>query len=113
MELHDGRFSAELEWGTRVRGRYEVVAPPDLIAMRWDFEDEAVPMPGRELVGYLRFTPSQRGCTVEVHQCAADPAQATFLSSAWSMVLGRLRSHVDGSASGGRRAPRPKRRPAR
>ena len=28
VTIEDGRFSAELEWGTRVRGRYEVLARP-------------------------------------------------------------------------------------
>jgi uncharacterized protein YndB with AHSA1/START domain len=53
--IRSGRFRATLEWGTEVRGTYEVVSPPDLIAMRWDFDDDAVPLPGRtSLVAYLR-----------------------------------------------------------
>jgi DNA-binding transcriptional ArsR family regulator/uncharacterized protein YndB with AHSA1/START domain len=107
VSIDDGRFRAELEWGTKVRGRYEVVAPPDLIAMRWDFDDEAVPVPGRQLVGYLRFHAVGTGCRIEVHQGASDAAQAEFLSVAWSLVLGRLAEHA---ASNGRA---PKRRPAR
>jgi DNA-binding transcriptional ArsR family regulator/uncharacterized protein YndB with AHSA1/START domain len=94
VSIEDGRFSARLEWGTRVRGRYEVVAPPDLIAMRWDFDDDAIPVPGRQLVAYLRFDSDPSGCRVEVHQVAADPAQAEFLSVAWSLVLGRLVEHT-------------------
>ena len=94
VSIEDGRFSARLEWGTRIRGRYEVVAPPDLIAMRWDFDDDAVPVPGRELVGYLRFQPRSAGCRIEVHQEAADAQQAEFLSVAWSLVLGRLAEHA-------------------
>jgi DNA-binding transcriptional ArsR family regulator/uncharacterized protein YndB with AHSA1/START domain len=109
VSLRDGRFAAELEWGTRVRGRYEVVAPPDLIAMRWDFDDDAVPVPGRELVGYLRFEPLPDGCRIEVHQRAADATQAEFLSAAWSMVLGRLREHAESGVSPRRRPARPKR----
>src|SRR5262249_48735036 len=46
VSLRDGRFAAELEWGTKVRGHYEVVAAPLLIALRWDFDDDAVPLPG-------------------------------------------------------------------
>ena len=106
--MKDGRFAAEMEWGTKVRGHYEVVAPPDLIAMRWDFDDDAVPFPGRQLVGYLRFAPAGRGCHVEVHQWAADGTQAEFLSAAWSMVLGRLREHAE-HRSAGPRSRRPKR----
>ena len=94
VSIEDGRFSARLEWGTRVRGRYEVVAPPDLIAMRWDFDDDAIPVPGRQLVGYLRFHPATSGCRIEVHQVAEDAQQAEFLSAAWSLVLGRLVAHA-------------------
>jgi uncharacterized protein YndB with AHSA1/START domain len=95
VTIEDGRFSTELEWGTRVRGRYEVLAPPDLIAMRWDFDDDRTPVPGRQLVGYLRFLPQPAGCRVEVHQEAHDPDQAHFLTAAWSMVLGRVKEHAD------------------
>jgi DNA-binding transcriptional ArsR family regulator/uncharacterized protein YndB with AHSA1/START domain len=105
VTIEDGRFSTELEWGTRVRGRYEVLAPPDLIAMRWDFDDGVTPVPGRQLVGYLRFFPHDDGCRVEVHQAAQDPEQAQFLTAAWSMVLGRLKEYADLD----RRAQRPKR----
>jgi DNA-binding transcriptional ArsR family regulator/uncharacterized protein YndB with AHSA1/START domain len=110
VTLRDGRFSAELEWGTKVRGHYEVVAPPSLIAMRWDFEDEAVPVPGAQLVAYLRISPSASGTHVEVHQRATSGDQAEFLVTAWSLVLGRLREHHERSAVRPlRRARRPKR----
>ncbi len=110
VAIHDGHFAADLEWGTRVRGRYEVVAPPELIAMRWDFDDDAVPVPGRQLVGYLRFHPLGSGTRVEVHQAAADARQAEFLTVAWSMVLGRFTEHAVGRAAPtGPRSPRPKR----
>lgn len=96
VTIEGDRFAAELEWGTHIRGRYEVVAPPHLIAMRWDFEDDAVPVPGHELVAYLRIDPSPGGCAVVIHQCAADEQQEQFLTAAWSMVLGRLRTWWDG-----------------
>jgi DNA-binding transcriptional ArsR family regulator/uncharacterized protein YndB with AHSA1/START domain len=95
VSITGGRFKAELEWGTQVRGHYEVVAPPELIAMRWDFEDAAPPVPGWQLVGYLRFLRADEGCRVEVHQSARDAEQARFMTSAWSMVLGRFKEHVD------------------
>jgi DNA-binding transcriptional ArsR family regulator/uncharacterized protein YndB with AHSA1/START domain len=95
VTIDEGRFSTEMEWGTRVRGRYEVLAPPHLIAMRWDFDDDRTPVPGRQLVGYLRFLPTADGCRVEVHQEARDSAQAQYLEAAWSMVLGRLKQHTD------------------
>jgi uncharacterized protein YndB with AHSA1/START domain len=115
VQIRDRRFRATLEWGTEVRGSYEVVAPPDLIAMRWDFDDGAVPVPGRALVAYLRVHPARRGSRVEVHQHAADAAQADFLAGAWSFVLGRFaQAHADGTHRlGVSRPPRPKRRRAR
>jgi len=110
VTIEDGRFSTELEWGTRVRGRYEVVAPPELIAMRWDFDDQVTPVPGRQVVGYLRIFERDHGCRVEVHQCAADPQQAEFLTVAWQMVLGRFTEYA-GSGAGAPREQRPKHRP--
>ncbi len=95
VTIEEGRFSTEMEWGTRVRGRYEVMAPPELIAMRWDFDDDLTPVPGRQLTGYLRFLPTVDGCRVEVHQEAQDVGQAQYLTAAWSMVLGRLKEHAD------------------
>jgi DNA-binding transcriptional ArsR family regulator len=86
-------FACTLEWGTRVRGHYEVVVRPELIALRWDFDDDSVPVPGRQLVAYVRFAPLRRRTRVEVHQHASDAAQAEFLAAAWSMVLGRLKVH--------------------
>jgi DNA-binding transcriptional ArsR family regulator/uncharacterized protein YndB with AHSA1/START domain len=111
VAITDGRFNAQLEWGTKVRGHYEVIAAPALIALRWDFDDDAVPVPGRQLVGYVRFFAAPTGCRIEVHQNAANPQQAAFLSSAWSMVLGRLKEHVEQPPGSGphRRPPRAKR----
>lgn len=111
VRIRDRRFRATLEWGTQVRGTYEVVSPPDLIAMRWDFDDDAVPLPGRELVAYLRVHPTRRGSRVEIHQLAADEQQASFLGVAWSLVLGRFaEAHAGDAVPPVRRAPRPKRR---
>ena len=107
VTIEDGRFSAEMEWGTRVRGRYEVVAPPALIAMRWDFDDGVTPVPGRQVVGYLRFFDGAHGTRVEVHQCASGAEQAEFLTAAWQLVLGRFsQAQVDRRTP---REPRPKR----
>jgi DNA-binding transcriptional ArsR family regulator/uncharacterized protein YndB with AHSA1/START domain len=108
VTIRDGRFACTLEWGTRVRGMYEVVAPPQLIALRWDFDDDAVPVPGRELVGYVRFSAVPGGCHVEVHQHAADTHQATFLTAAWSMVLGRLKQSTEQPTALRPRSRRPK-----
>jgi DNA-binding transcriptional ArsR family regulator/uncharacterized protein YndB with AHSA1/START domain len=94
VSLDGGRFACTLEWGTNVRGYYDVVSPPDLIAMRWDFEDDNVPVPGQELTAYLRVRPRPVGAEVEVHQLVEDETQAEFMEAAWSMVLGRLKSGV-------------------
>jgi len=83
-----------MEWGTNVRGRYELVCPPELIVLRWDFEDDNVPVPGGEMTGYLRIQANGQGSHVEVHQLVDSPAQATFMEGAWAMVLGRLKSGV-------------------
>lgn len=112
VTIEDHRFAAELEWGTRVRGHYEVVAPPELIAMRWDFEDDNIPLPGAQLVGYLRFYPTGSGCRVELHQHAENAEQAKFLTVAWSMVLGRFTEYATNGRVGPRPA-RPKRRSSR
>jgi DNA-binding transcriptional ArsR family regulator/uncharacterized protein YndB with AHSA1/START domain len=114
VTIEDGNFACTLEWGTRVRGRYELVCPPELIMMRWDFEDDDVPIPGGEMTGYLRVTSGDGGAHVEVHQLVDTPAQAEFMEQAWAMVLGRLKAGVAKAISAGQqpapRAPRPKRR---
>jgi uncharacterized protein YndB with AHSA1/START domain len=88
----DWRFACTMEWGTHVRGRYELVCPPELIVMSWDFEDDTVPVPGGEMTGYLRVRPSPDGARVEVHQLVDTPVQAEFMQGAWAMVLGRLKA---------------------
>jgi DNA-binding transcriptional ArsR family regulator/uncharacterized protein YndB with AHSA1/START domain len=94
VTLSGGRFACTMEWGTNVRGRYELVCPPELIVMRWDFEDDNVPVPGGEMTGYLRIQPRGQGARVEVHQLVDTPAQAVFMEGAWAIVLGRLKAGV-------------------
>jgi DNA-binding transcriptional ArsR family regulator/uncharacterized protein YndB with AHSA1/START domain len=117
VTIDGGHFAADMEFGTRVRGVYDVVCPPTLIAMRWDFDDDNVPVPGGEHVGYLRLdTRADGGCHVEVHQLVDTPRQAEFMQVAWSLVLGRLQSGVvaacDPTAAAPRRPVRRKRRAA-
>ena len=110
VRIVDGCFSATMEWGTEVRGRYELLHPPHLVVMRWDFEDDAAPVPGREMVGYLRIEPRDGGAHVEVHQLVETPAQAEFMESAWALVLGRLKSGVVAASDHHRPMPgRPRR----
>jgi len=114
VSISDGRFAATMEWGTEIRGRYELVVPPQLVVMTWDFEDDNVPVPGRPLTGYLHVHPNgDGGAHVEVHQLAESAEQAEFMRAAWGMVLGRLRKGVaaasDPATEMPRRRPRPKR----
>jgi DNA-binding transcriptional ArsR family regulator len=90
VTLEDGRFACTLEWGTQVRGWYEHVIAPTLIVMRWDFDDDRIPLPGHELTAYWRSTPTAAGCHIDVHQLVNDTEQAQFMHAAWTMVLGRL-----------------------
>jgi DNA-binding transcriptional ArsR family regulator/uncharacterized protein YndB with AHSA1/START domain len=94
VSISGGRFATTLEWGTSVRGRYELVCPPELIVMRWDFDDDNVPVPGGEMTGYLRIQPHDGGALVEVHQIVETAAQAEFMEKAWALVLGRLKAGV-------------------
>jgi len=110
VTIEDGNFACTMEWGTRVRGRYELVCPPELIVMRWDFEDDNVPVPGGEMTGYLRIQPGPDGTHVEVHQLVDTPAQAEFMQGAWATVLGRLKAGVARASDPGQSMPL---RPAR
>jgi DNA-binding transcriptional ArsR family regulator/uncharacterized protein YndB with AHSA1/START domain len=94
VSISGGRFACTLEWGTNVRGRYELVCPPELIVMRWDFDEDNVPVPGGEMTGYLRIQPHPQGAHVEVHQIVDTAAQAEFMEQAWALVLGRLKAGI-------------------
>jgi DNA-binding transcriptional ArsR family regulator len=114
VTIDDGAFACTMEWGTHVRGRYEVVSPPELIALRWDFEDDVVPVPGGDMTGYVRFTSVEDGTRVDVHQIVDTGVQAEFMEGAWTLVLGRLRAGIVRALEPGGPAParptRPKRR---
>jgi DNA-binding transcriptional ArsR family regulator len=95
VSIDDGAFAATMEWGTEVRGRYELVVPPRLIVLSWDFDEANVPVPGRPLTGYLRVREEAgAGSRVEVHQLVETPQQATFMEAAWGLVLGRLKMNL-------------------
>lgn len=111
VTIKDGRFAATMEWGTEVRGTYDAVCPPQLLAMRWDFEDDNVPVPGRELIGYLRVESTPDGSHVEVHQLVRDAVEADFMEAAWGLVLGRFKQGVSAASKGGSSTPRRRRRP--
>ena len=98
VTIRNGRFAATLDWGVEVRGTYDLVVPPTLIVMRWDFEPDNVPVPGGEMTGYLRVTAlaSRRRrhprTLVEVHQLVRRPEHVAYMERAWTSVLGRLRA---------------------
>jgi DNA-binding transcriptional ArsR family regulator/uncharacterized protein YndB with AHSA1/START domain len=94
VTIDDGAFACTMEWGTQVRGRYELVTAPDLIVVRWDFEDDIIPVPGCEMTGYVRFFPSGEGTHVAVHQIVDTMAHAEFMEGAWTLVLGRLKAGI-------------------
>jgi DNA-binding transcriptional ArsR family regulator len=122
VTIHDGRFACTMEFGTRVRGTYDIVSPPNLLALRWDFEDDNVPVPGGEMPGYVRFQAldgdvaggGAGGTRIEVQQLVDTPAQAEFMEVAWTMVLGRCKAGIaaatNPAATVKTRRPRPKRR---
>jgi DNA-binding transcriptional ArsR family regulator len=106
VSISEDRFAATMEWGTEVRGRYELVVPPELIVMSWDFDDDNVPVPGRPLTGYLRVHPLRRKTArVDVHQLVDSPEQARFMEAAWAMVLGRLKKGVVAASSSRKAVP--------
>jgi uncharacterized protein YndB with AHSA1/START domain len=110
VSIDGNQFAATLEWGTEVRGRYEIVVPPQLIVMSWDFDDGNVPVPGHPLVGYLRVYPDGGGSRVVVHQVVNSSDRAAFMEGAWAMVLGRLKANVASALAGSAPAPRQHRR---
>ena len=94
VTIVDGRFACETERGIRVRGIYDVVAPPTLLAMRWDFDAEDVPVPADLRTAYLRVLPTATGSRIDVHQFVADDDEAYDARSAWSAVLTRYRDRL-------------------
>ena len=94
VTINEGHFSTTMEWGTTIRGRYEHVNAPEMIALKWDFDDDNIPLPGSELRGYMHFLETAAGCRVEVYQIVDTEEQAAFMDLAWTMVLGRLREGV-------------------
>ncbi len=94
VTITDGRFACETERGIRVRGIYDAVAPPTLLAMRWDFDAEEVPVPADLRTAYLRVLPTVAGSRIDVHQFAADADEAADSRAAWTSVLTRYRDHL-------------------
>lgn len=114
VTLDDGVFAATMEWGTSVRGRYELLVPPRFIHFVWDVADDGAPAPGAELPAYVHIEDRpRRRARVEARQLVHDRQQASFMDAAWGMVLGRLHDGVAAAVRGSAvspRTPRPKRR---
>lgn len=94
VTLVDGAFTATMEWGLRVRGFYDHVLEPSLIAMTWDFEEGDVPVPGAGQRAYLELQPTAGGCRVIVRQLVADAGQIRRMERIWGLVLERFRANV-------------------
>jgi uncharacterized protein YndB with AHSA1/START domain len=94
VTIEDGRFATETDRGIHVRGIYDVVAPPTLLAMRWDFDAEDVPVPADLRTAYLRVLPTPSGSRVDVHQFATSDEDAQDARDAWTSVLERFRAGV-------------------
>jgi DNA-binding transcriptional ArsR family regulator len=112
VTLRDGHFSCTMEWGDEIRGRYEHVLEPSLIVMNWDFEANAVPVPGESQRAYLHITATADGCRLQLNQLVRSDQQAEFMEVAWGFVLGRFQEHIHEAIQpdpvGARRRRRPK-----
>jgi DNA-binding transcriptional ArsR family regulator/uncharacterized protein YndB with AHSA1/START domain len=100
VTIIDGHFACETERGIRVRGIYDVVAPPTLLAMRWDFDAQDVPVPADLRTAYLRVLPTGTGSRVDVHQFVHDDVEARDMHDAWTSVLTRFRDGLTGALAG-------------
>lgn len=94
VTLDQGRFAMTMEWGLRVRGVYEHMVAPSLIVMRWDFEQDEIPIPGDGRRAYLEISAGPDGngstCTAEVTQLLRSTDQAGYMERAWGMILSRF-----------------------
>ncbi len=117
VTIDRGHFSCRMEFGTQVRGTYDLVNEPSLIAMHWDFDDGTIPVPGAGHRALLVVWPGDtaRDCRVELHQYADDPERLHRLERAWRLVLDRFAEGIsralDPTATVTMRPTRPRRRP--
>lgn len=113
VSLEDGRFACTMEFGTHVRGTYELVCAPSLIVMRWDFRNDEPPVPGAGRRADLVIAPLDAGRSrLALHQFVDSDDQAAYMDRAWRLVLGRfvegVRSALDPAAPMPARQARPR-----
>ncbi len=94
VTIDDGHFACETDRGIHVRGIYDVIAPPTLLAMRWDFDAQDVPVPADLRTAYLRVLPTAAGSRVDVHQFVTGEDEARDAHDAWASVLTRFREGI-------------------
>jgi DNA-binding transcriptional ArsR family regulator len=94
VSIGDGLFAATTDFGVEVRGTYDHLLPPRLIAMRWDFATDEVPVPGHARRAYVEIDDAPGGCHVTVHQIVDDVDRAVKMERVWSLVLSRFRDGV-------------------
>lgn len=88
-------FTCAMEFGTHVRGTYDLVTEPSTIVMRWDFDDGTIPVPGAGLRAILLLWPDgPERCRVELHQYADDAERLHRAERAWRLVLDRFAAGV-------------------
>ena len=109
LRVHDGVRS------TRTAGHLRRRRRADLVALRWDFEDDNVPVPGGEMTGYLRFHTIDGRMPVST---CTNSSTATRTPSSWRWrgrwSLGRCEAGGRGVAAGcDRSEPRAAARSAR
>lgn len=89
VRIDGTRFATTMEWGTRIRGTMIASPTPALVVFRWDFEDDAIPIPGDTVTAVVEFTAIEPGTRVEVAQIVGTREEADFMHVAWGFVLGR------------------------
>ncbi len=94
VTIVDGRFSATMEWGLEVRGKYLHTIEPSLIVMEWDFAANDVPLPGAGSRAYLDISARRRACHLELTQFVRSAEHAAYMERAWGLILGRFRDNV-------------------
>lgn len=100
VTIEGDRFVCTTTSGLEWRGVRDLVAEPHLIALRWEADGDAAPVPGRGRTAYLRVAVAPTGALVEVHQHAATDEEAEQQGAFWQMALARLRANIGAALEG-------------